>query len=611
MGNALPTGAVVADKVNYTDRPVRDGWAAVVFAVVFLAQIGVLAAMIVSSKGYDAWLEDGCRCSNMADCSSFSYVLKGDGLTKLIEAYPGVFVLALVLTGFLSIIWIYILQKFARAVVWATMILKIVGLIALGVLLTHYGVGSTAIIFFVLAGIGMIALYLLRKKIDLAAEVLRQAAKAIDANPFMLFGAALIVVVIVGYLMLFLFAILRSPTIGDWVPFVYNGGTSNFCTFESKSWVNAAYYFASVVFVWVMSWFGLVRLYMIGGATAFWFFHQDDNNPAKPRHAALTTIRWAFYQGAGTNVFGGAIIGLCNRLRSWGQNKCCLPVYIIMRIIGAIIEFASRFAIILSAIYGYGFMDAARQALVLLPRHFVKGIVSNGVSKNVLSLGAYVFALVVGLLSWIVVDQNDNVDPFTTKSDVYAIILYVFFAILHSMPLAGLFIMALMSSIFVDNTSAGFAFGAFTALMSHLLFRYMAEVILDTSDSIFVCLAIDKENSMRSPVTQEIVAALKEKECPEFSNWNLQNTTATVIVPMPAQQGVEMLPMGQPVAVGHQQAYMAQPMGQPMSQPMMMQQQQPMMMQPQMMQAPQDPSATQWQTRGAAPLSPGGAMPRV
>ena len=59
-----------------------------------------------------------------------SWLCSTDGVYRLLQRYPGVFVCSLLFTVLLGIFWLWLLQKFARLIVYATLLINCVAFFA-------------------------------------------------------------------------------------------------------------------------------------------------------------------------------------------------------------------------------------------------------------------------------------------------------------------------------------------------------------------------------------------------------------------------------------------------------------------------------------------------
>jgi hypothetical protein len=225
---------------------------------------------------------------------------------------------------------------------------------------------------------------------------------------------------------------------------------------------------------------------------------------------------------------------------------------------------------------GGEFWVSAKSSFQVMKRHFVDGFVGDTVGVSVLGLGAFFFSMLVGFVTWMGCAALDGTDPFnppdgaadlSDSSAMLRFVIILLYIILLYNPLLGILFILAIPVFFSSLFGWAFAFGFMTAIIVHLFFIFMASVILNVVDSVFVCVAIDRENGCRSPHGKAIQDILSQ------SNWIVPDKESQMekgLLPsaamMPMQQPM-MMPM-QPMMIPMQQQMMM-PM-QSMQQPMMM-----------------------------------------
>jgi len=282
--------------------------------------------------------------------------------------------------------------------------------------------------------------------------------------------------------------------------------------------------------VWGVATIRMTRAYMLTFSAGVWYFHQNDQDVNKPQMPAITGMKYAF-QAWGTNAAAGVVITLANLLQSVSRNKCLRlsPIgwvlWCLVYFMKTCLEFLSKFAIIVSGVTGLDFWGSAKQGYSMLKRHFVGGYVTTRVGYSVMMLGSLVFSLLIGVIVWASIAADEGVPMFSTTrggrvydaDQVLSIILAVFGLIMHSYPFFGIVMIALIGSPLASVVGGAFIFGILCGIISHFLFDYIAGVVLDVVDAIFVMVAIDRDNNTMSVVGQEIYKSLIQM--PELSSW--------------------------------------------------------------------------------------------
>jgi hypothetical protein len=234
----------------------------------------------------------------------------------------------------------------------------------------------------------------------------------------------------------------------------------------------------------------------------------------------------------GTNSAAAVFVTLANVLQSVARSKCLRlsPVgwvlYCLVYFMRTCLEFLSKFAVIIAGVTGRDFWNSAKTGYDMLKRHFVGGYVTTRVGFSVMTLGSTIFSLAIGVITWASI-AGDQKSPmfYAPRSDgtfgpvgtVLGIVMAVFGLIMHNYPFFGLFILSLIGTYMAEWVGGAYVFGILMGIISHFLFDYIAGVVMDVTDAIFVLVAIDRDNNTMSPVGQEIYKALIQM--PELEKW--------------------------------------------------------------------------------------------
>eukprot|EP00465_Bigelowiella_longifila_P009733 CAMPEP_0185273546 /NCGR_PEP_ID=MMETSP1359-20130426/49791_1 /TAXON_ID=552665 /ORGANISM="Bigelowiella longifila, Strain CCMP242" /LENGTH=195 /DNA_ID=CAMNT_0027866219 /DNA_START=81 /DNA_END=668 /DNA_ORIENTATION=+ len=132
----------------------------------------------------------------------------------------------------------------------------------------------------------------------------------------------------------------------------------------------------------------------------------------------------------------------------------------------------------------------------------VQLIVSQEFGETVVSVFAYSMGLLSGIITLIWVDVSEDFDSlsFTFGSHwwgwqaVINAFLLVFYLVTIYYPLATLTVLSIVTGQ-VSYKSTPFFIGLFVAALAHLVFLFMAEVIVDSTNAILFCYAIERNNT--------------------------------------------------------------------------------------------------------------------
>lgn len=382
----------------------------------------------------------------------------------------------------ISFLWIVLLRFIAGPIIW-TIILGIVGLVAYGIYacyvnwdnLVKYGgdtselsvtdVGFTTdlsaylqlqetwlamlIIACIIEGIVILMVIFLRKRIQIAIEVLAQASKALgsmmSALFFPLITWAMLFITTVYYLMVVVFlassfypayktiSLTQQPTStdpeigGDCTPDSFNSTNPDlacvFLDYGGDSWIHRNQTWVQIItlalFLWCANFLLALQEMTLAGAFAsyYWAWRKPQDIPHLP---VTSSFARSLRYHTGTLAFGSLIITIVQLARIAleyvdskvrdSQNKvarfimCCLRCCLYC--LEKFLRFLNRNAYVVTAIYGKSFCPAAREAFMLLLRNVVRVFVLDKTVDFCLFLGKLLVTIGISALSWAFLSGN-------------------------------------------------------------------------------------------------------------------------------------------------------------------------------------------------------------
>ncbi|RYH28559.1 CTL/SLC44 family protein [archaeon] len=245
----------------------------------------------------------------------------------------------------------------------------------------------------------------LRKRLNLAIGIIKQAARALSYMPTLMtmpiIQAVGIAIFLVPWVIYVIFLASSGTVETHQASYEYNGQVVeySFRTFEYTT--NTKYAFLYMLFSWFWTSEFLVAFGQLVIALAFtgWYFNRDKSKTGS------ATVRWAFKTTGiyhmGTAAFGSLIIAIIKTIRvvlnyiqrKAKKSKNKLVEYIVCVIacivwcIEKIMKFVNKHAYIMTAIYGYSFCKAARAGFFLIMRNILRVAAVNMVSSFVLFIG--------------------------------------------------------------------------------------------------------------------------------------------------------------------------------------------------------------------------------
>jgi hypothetical protein len=226
----------------------------------------------------------------------------------------------------------------------------------------------------------------------------------------------------------------------------------------------------------------------------------------------------------------------------WWRSWLFLPVFVALPLqlflccfgsyIDTFFNILTKFSVILHVFTGAPFLPSGKKVFKIMKRHFVGGFVTEHSSRGVLSFGAYVFSICIALLAWTWFDKRFSTDTmsFVGGSDAINIIAWILFGLFNLWrPVLGIYIIILANRwamifekdidtkamengtepVHLQHIWVAPLAAIFVGCISMMFFCFFAGVILDTIDTMFLCHAIDKDNSnVRDTQLEELVKML-------------------------------------------------------------------------------------------------------
>ncbi len=270
-----------------------------------------------------------------------------------------------------------------------------------------------------LAGLYALLMCVLRRRIQLAMHILKEAARAMAAMPLIvllpLMQAAGLCLFLVPWIIFCLYlassgnmTMIQSTYVslsGQTIPYTYK-------SFEYG--VNTKYAFLYMLFCWFWTSQFIIAFGQLTIALALvaWYFTHEKSK------IGSGTVFWAFYTimryHLGTAAFGSLIIAIIKTIRAillYLQKKCresknkvmeaimmCLGCC--MWCVEKCIKFLNKNAYVQTALYGTSFCASCRKAFFLIARNILRVAAVNMVADFILFLGRFFIPVVTTLMAY-------------------------------------------------------------------------------------------------------------------------------------------------------------------------------------------------------------------
>jgi len=303
---------------------------------------------------------------------------------ELKDFIVGLVILAIVGT-ILSFIFLWLIRKFARPLIYIGMFFTVLGWIGVGILCLALGQFLAGAIFLFFGFLFIILFYTWRNRIDFAVIMLKTVTRIVEMYPATMYIAYISILIQWGWIIWWSYTVTLLVTFDP----------------------NVAYFlifFLLLALYWVCQVIKNSVHVTVSGTCATWFFM----NPI-PSNPTLGSFRRAMTTSFGSICLGSLLVALLQTLRAifraMENNRNAFLAAIAACLIGCIeslIRYFNKYAFTQVAIYGKTYCQAAHDTWNLIYSHGFEAIVNDNLVSGVLTMciiaGGVIGALVgVGL----------------------------------------------------------------------------------------------------------------------------------------------------------------------------------------------------------------------
>ena len=354
----------------------------------------------------------------------------------------------------LSFVWLFLVQFFARPLVWFTIIVTNMAAIGMTASLWAYYnkarkdtsdsssefavsemsasgeynvqvLFGLAIIASVVTGLLLLLTIGLRKRIALAIAIIQETSKAIRKMPLIIFFPVFKYVALCFLVAWTIYIWANLATSGTKVSssLITQAQRRNFTSVEFQP--NRAFQYLTIYyalgFFWTFNWIVAISQATIAGAIATWYWAKDKS--ALPLAPVLKSFYRTMRFHLGSLAFGSLIIAIVQVIRAilmyielqmkkhkesrvvtylLACMQCCFAC------VEKVLKFLSKNAYIEIAIYGYDFCEGARTAFELLVRNAIRVMVIDRVSDFLFLLGKMMVTLLTCIIGAAMLQQPES-----------------------------------------------------------------------------------------------------------------------------------------------------------------------------------------------------------
>lgn len=307
----------------------------------------------------------------------------------------------------LSLIYMVLMQKFAKELIWITMILAVVVAFA-GFLICCFIKNIVGIIcFLLLTVLSAVYIYFVQDSIPFAVVCLETAVGAVKMYPATIYTAVWGIFMQAGWLFIWLICAL-SIFYSINIEFDNKGR-------PDRKQVNArlggALFGMLIVFFWASQVIKNIVHVTVSGVIATWYFLYPGSVRPNP---TWSSFKRATTTSLGSICLGSLVLSIIKAIRAtfelmakWSATEdrglgtaiCICIVDCLLSAIERIVEYINMYAFAQIAIYGKPFFQAAHDTMSLMRRRGLDAVVNDSLVGGVLTWGAILGGLCVALLS--------------------------------------------------------------------------------------------------------------------------------------------------------------------------------------------------------------------
>ncbi|KAF8305169.1 DUF580-domain-containing protein [Clavulina sp. PMI_390] len=323
--------------------------------------------------------------------------------------------LLLLITGcalLLSIVYLIIVRAFTKIIMHITLILSILLNIGIAAYLWYEKYYSGAIVATIFAVLGVLGYWAGLSRIPLASLLLQIVMDIAKHHPAVYIVAFVSLFLSAGLSTLYNFAVIA--TYGRYHPGEKTCTADNSC---SSAIVTGMTIYLTFSFLWTSQVVGNMALATLaGGPFGSWYYLGPKNSAGTGMgsHTTINSLGRAF-KSMGSIAFGSLIVTilemikmLMHALRNSAQQDdqpllallaCCAECFI--GCIEGMVEYFNRYAYIEIALYGKGYITAAKDTWRLLQDRGLTALVNDSLVNMALTWGAYAVGILCTLFAYL------------------------------------------------------------------------------------------------------------------------------------------------------------------------------------------------------------------
>lgn len=270
--------------------------------------------------------------------------------------------------------------------------------------------GLAAVLFFTTCA--------LRKRIQLAIGIVKEAARALSAMPVLVFFPVVQCVALVAFVIVWMYYAVHLASLGtlEAVQGSVNGVEVTFRSFAyDRSTEGWGWYFI-FCFFWVSQFIVALGQIIVATAVARWFFAREKSTVGNA--TVLKSLCDGLWFHSGTAAFGSLVIAIISTVRAFltyvqrkaqkSGNKIAIAVLSCVQCcvwcLEKFMKFVNKNAYVQTAMFGTNFCTSAKAAFLLVLRNAARVGTLAAISEVIVLIGRVFISVVTGAGSYYLLD---------------------------------------------------------------------------------------------------------------------------------------------------------------------------------------------------------------
>eukprot|EP01132_Coremiostelium_polycephalum_P003885 gene3885-4848_t len=377
--------------------PLRPSCKDIFWLILFILHLaGVMTLFIISSLirngsigSDDIHIDNGGSSTNntnsiaSSDGNNSNYLFPAN--TNFIYYVIG---MCIAISFSIAFLWLFLVRKFPRGVIIATMLFNVLVLIITALITIIYGNFFLGIISLVFAFIFSLAIFSWRNRITFASTILKTVIPVLNV-----------------YWGTFITAILALCIQLVWT------GFWGFTLFISQDFSKDVNYVSLVLMILSYYWTTqVIKNWVhvtVSGTVASWYFMSG--TVGVPRNPTLGAMKRASTTSFGSICFGSLLVAILQTLRqlTYGDrngddNIILFCLRIVLSVIERLLQYFNLYAFTQVAVYGKSYWRAAKDTWRLAKTHGIEALINDSLIGGIITCGILIGGVLTALVSGLV-----------------------------------------------------------------------------------------------------------------------------------------------------------------------------------------------------------------